>query len=54
MVRETLAWSGVWGCLYSGPASGGVRLDRLVPFGAARLGLVGSFGSVLSIHLCSA
>jgi hypothetical protein len=42
------------GALYSGPALGGVRSDRLVPFGAVRLGLVGSFGSMLSLHLCLA
>jgi hypothetical protein len=42
------------GCLYSGPASGGVRSDWLVPFGAARLGPVCSFGFVLSVHICSA
>jgi hypothetical protein len=45
---------GGWGWLYSGPTSGGVRSDRLVPFGAARLEPIGSFGSVLSVHLCSA
>jgi hypothetical protein len=41
VARETLARGGVWGCLYSGPASGGVGLDRLVLFGAARLKPVG-------------
>jgi hypothetical protein len=40
----------VW--LYSAPTSDRVRSDRLVPFGAARLGPVGSYGSVLSVHLC--
>jgi hypothetical protein len=52
---ETLARGGVcvWGGLYSGPTSGGIRSDQFDPFGAARLRPVGSFVSVLSVHLCS-
>jgi hypothetical protein len=54
VARETLAQCRVWGCLFSGPTSGGVRSDWLVPFDAARLRPVGSFGFVLSVHLCLA
>jgi hypothetical protein len=42
------------GLLYSGPVLGGVGSDRLVPFGAVRLRLVGSLGPVLKLHICSA
>jgi hypothetical protein len=35
----------VLGWLYSGPASGGVGLDQLVPFGVAMLESVDSFVS---------
>jgi hypothetical protein len=55
--RETLARVRcVWGAgvLYSGPASSGVRSNRLVPFDVASLRLGGSFGSMLSLHLCGA
>jgi hypothetical protein len=47
------AWSGCrgnpsggggWGWLYSGPASGGIRSDRLVPFGATRLNWLAHLG----------
>jgi hypothetical protein len=41
------------GGLYSGPVSVGVRSDRLVSFGAAGLGPIGSFRPMLSVHLYS-
>jgi hypothetical protein len=43
----------VGGWLYNGPASGGVKSDRLVLFDAVRIRLVGPFELVMSVDLCS-
>jgi hypothetical protein len=44
---------GGWGWLYSGPASGEVSSDWLIPFDVVRFRLINLFGSVLNIHICS-